>query len=175
MLTLKILRIVTMCVLIAMMTGCTALQDLITSSQNIYIKTDTVEGVIFNADTLNPNDVKYFIYAKDNRNPDSYWTPTEDDVLTLEAKLPAYLKIKIGADHYAYGLWDKLAGYKRQYVGYVLDGEQFIYTNYFCDSFNDDAWKTQLLMVMDGGECFFQVQYQLANQSFVSLSINGFA
>jgi len=171
----KLLRTALLGMLITVMTGCAALQDLITSSQNNYIKTDTVEGVIFNADGLNPNDVKYFIYVKDNRNPDSYWTPTEADVLALEAKLPAYLKTKISADHYAYGLWDKLTNYRRQYVGYVIDGERFIYVNYFCDSFNDDAWKTQLMMVMDGGECFFQVQYQLADQTFVSLSINGFA
>ena len=121
-----------MFVLISMITGCDTLQEMFVSSQNVYFKTDTVEGVIFNASILNPETTKYYIYDENNRNPDSYWTPTQDDVLVLESNLPAYLKSKLPANHYAYGLWDKLPEYKRQYIGYIIDGEKRIFANYFC-------------------------------------------
>lgn len=175
MLTFKFFRTATMLLIISLLTSCQALQELAISSQNTYIHTDTIEGVIFNADILDPDSTKYYIYDENNRNPDSYWTPAKEDVLALEANLPAYLKYKLPANHYAYGLWDKLPEYKRQYVGYVIDGERRIFANYFCDSFNGDYWKSGLVMVMDGGECFFHVLYRVDAQTFTVLSINGFA
>jgi uncharacterized protein YceK len=173
--TLRFLRVAVTLLVVGVMTGCSVVETLLINSQNIYIKTDTIEGVIFNANAINPEYIKYFIYDEGNRNPDSYWTPTEDDVLTLEEKLPAYLQSKLKPEHYAYGVWDKLPDYKRQYVGFVIDGNKAIYASYFCDAYDSDAWKTQLLMVMDGGECFFQIIYDVEKQTFRQLAINGFA
>jgi hypothetical protein len=173
--TLKFLRMVTAFVVISLLTGCQTLQEMVIRSQNIYIHTDTIEGVIFNADILDSDSTKYYIYDENNRNPDSYWTPTEEDVLRLEANLPVFLKTKIPEGNYAYGLWDKLPEYTRQYVGYVIDGQRRIFANYFCDSYDSDYWKIGLVMVMDGGECFFHVLYRVDSQTFTILSVNGFA
>jgi hypothetical protein len=54
------------------------------------------------------------------------------------------------------------------------DGVPLIYTNFFCvDEF--DYWLESMVFVMDGGECFFQVLYDPAADSFSRLRVNGFA
>ena len=65
-----------------------------------------------------------------------------------------------------------LTAYRVQYVGIVRDGRQVIFTNFFCDTFGVD-WRTQPVIVDDGGGCYFVVEFDLAAGSFSHLMING--
>jgi hypothetical protein len=99
-----------------------------------------------------------------------YWTPGEAQINDLEKALPAYLRD--AAQKRSADLWQKVAPYKRQYIGIVLDDQQLIYLNAMC-SVDDDRWQTRPMIVMDGGDCFFNVTYDPASGQFSDLSING--
>jgi hypothetical protein len=105
----------------------------------------------------------------------AYWTPSEKQIDMPESCLPDFLKSTIAPEQYGYRILDELDSYKRQYFGITLkDGQPMIYTNFFCvDDF--DQWLESPVFVMDGGECFFQVLYNPATNTFSNLRNNGFA
>lgn len=98
------------------------------------------------------------------------WEPTADDIAALEAALPGFLKTAPQAKP---DLWERLPTYKRQYAGFIdATGHTFILVNAFCDaSFAD--WQSEPVLVLDGGDCFFQVDYDPATGLFSRLMING--
>jgi hypothetical protein len=62
--------------------------------------------------------------------------------------------------------------YKRQYLGILENGEQIIYANFFCDA-TFEEWRQEFVLVNDGGDCFFQVKYNVATGEFYDFSVNG--
>jgi hypothetical protein len=101
-----------------------------------------------------------------------FWTPTESQVRDLEQRLPDFLKAS--TEPRANLIQPKLAGYKRQYFGFTIVGTRQILLNAFCDAGGPkDYWRSQVVFVLDGGECYFQVSYDPATKSFTSFSING--
>lgn len=140
--------------------------------QNIPIYFGEAEGVIFYAASAEQSGVEFDF---SDLPVLSYWTPEQAQVRALEAGLVPFLESEIAPDDFRYGFWEELDGYKRQFFGVTLErGTPLIYANYFCaDGF--DNWRTSYVLVMDGGECFFQVLYNPATGDFSRLSINGFA
>jgi hypothetical protein len=68
-----------------------------------------------------------------------------------------------------------LSKYKRQYVATINSkGEKEIWVNFFCDTFNSN-WKKEILVVFDGGNCFFNVKLNLKKKKYFDLIINGVA
>lgn len=66
----------------------------------------------------------------------------------------------------------KLDQYKRQYVSVLnSNGQKEVFVNFFCDDFGTDNWRTELLQVDDGGNCFFNLKVNLATQVY-TLEIN---
>ena len=66
-------------------------------------------------------------------------------------------------------------GYYRQYVPVINEnGEKEVWINFFC-SIMKDNWKTDLLMVRDGGNCFFNIKVNLTKKESSDLRINGSA
>ena len=98
-----------------------------------------------------------------------HWTPIEAQVRALEAGLPAYLARAAPA---ASRLRQGLAGYRAQYIGIVRDGRQVVFANWFCDALGTD-WRQRPVIVDDGGDCFFQVEYDPSGGTYVHLMING--
>lgn len=101
-----------------------------------------------------------------------YWTPAEEDIRALESGLALFLQENPDRLHsQELPVWERLDEYNRQYIGIVLNGNQIIYANYFCDSVGD--WKKQFVFVMDGGDCFFQFQYDVDTAEYFDLQVNG--
>jgi hypothetical protein len=66
-------------------------------------------------------------------------------------------------------------GYHRQYVSVIdSNGEKIVWVNFFCSTFNDN-WKKELVMVHDGGNCFFNIKINLTRKTYSDLRINGYA
>ena len=103
---------------------------------------------------------------------DGFWTPAADDVMILENKLAAYLSQNSTLFYHQPPVWERLEAYQRQYFGLERGGTRIIYGNYFCDNGGKD-WRLGLVFVMDGGECYFQVEYDVENGAFISLMVNG--
>ena len=70
----------------------------------------------------------------------------------------------------------KLDKFKRQYVSVFNErGEKEIWVNFFCNNGNTDQWKTKLIMIKDGGNCYFNLKVNLTNKTYSELKINGYA
>lgn len=133
-------------------------------------------GVIFTAEQAQHEDRWLGLSAE----PDfrSYWTPTIDDVAQIETKLKAYLEAS--PEREGPRIAAALDRYRRQYVGYSNDRGKSILVNAFCDEYvktdlkgDDRLWREQVVLVFDGGSCFFRVHYGLSPARFERLWING--
>lgn len=59
--------------------------------------------------------------------------------------------------------------YKYQYT---KEGEK-IYINAFCDSWEKRNLNNELVIVKDGGSCYFRINYNLKTEKFSKLYVNG--
>jgi hypothetical protein len=145
--------------------------DYTVQSDNSRVTTHDFDGVSFAADHAAQMGLEFYF----NDPITGYWTPTEAQVIALEAELETFLRASLSPDEYGYEIIDSLAFYKRQYLGIRFEGgEPLIYANFFCsDTF--DYWLDFLVAVEDGGECFFQVMYAPTEGILSNLRINGVA
>lgn len=105
--------------------------------------------------------------------PENTWTPAITDVAQLEADLPTFLQS--AEDPWLRPdppIWERVPDYYRQYFGIVENGEEIIYANFFCDN-DQPNWRSDYVMVMDGGDCYFQVKYNPSTGQFFDLMVNG--
>lgn len=103
---------------------------------------------------------------------DGYWTPSMDDVLMMEENIIDYLTQNPNEFHWQPPIWEQLDEYNRQYIGLERGGKKIIFGNFFCESGKQD-WKKDLIFAIDGGECYFQIEYDLENGFFTRLQVNG--
>lgn len=62
--------------------------------------------------------------------------------------------------------------YKRQYIPAINDnGEKLVWINCFCKHFDYD-WKNQVIMVVDGGNCYFQMKINLTTKKYYNFHNN---
>jgi hypothetical protein len=113
---------------------------------------------------------------------DKTFTPatlTESDIQKIETLLincvTEYNK-KLSGDNKQFFLIDmNKEKYKRQYVAVTnKKGEKVVWINCLCQTHGDN-WKTSLIMVDDGGSCFFNLKINLAKEKCYDLSVNGLA
>ena len=107
-----------------------------------------------------------------------FWTPTPSDVRGLEARLPTYLRSPKARKAAAYccpqpvPLATRAPSYKRQYVGVLDHGRRLIHASFFCEASGSD-WHRTPVDVDDGGDCYFQIDYDVRKRRFESISVNG--
>lgn len=102
--------------------------------------------------------------------------PDEIEIAKMEAELFQNIDTILQKQGEAYnteGIADHLAVYRRQYFGfYNKKGEKIIYVNL---AKVNDLWgyECQELIVLDGGNSFWQICYHVKAKRFFSLSVNG--
>ena len=105
------------------------------------------------------------------------YNPTMDDIQTAEEVLKAcFTKEASGTENPFFGR--KYEDYTMQFVGGELEGgDKIIWVNCFCmaESVILKKWKTDIIMVADGGNCFFNVKINLKNKEYYGLMVNGMA
>jgi hypothetical protein len=105
--------------------------------------------------------------------PGRDWVPTLEEVQTLEAQLDDYLSQHQAAfDASKPPIEERLPEYKRQYWGVIRDDKRVIFANFFCDPMHYE-WQVQKVAVEDGGDCYFQIQYDVETGTFFNLYVNG--
>lgn len=135
-------------------------------SQEHSLLVDT--GVIFSAQQLERS---ADFYRKGGITP-PYWTPSFEDIARLERQLKPYLAGEPTPQAKQIGTKPG----KRQYLGYTNDGRRWIFVNSLCEWLTKDRpWREDfiIIIVFDGGSCFFTVRYDLSNSQFDELRING--
>lgn len=69
----------------------------------------------------------------------------------------------------------KLKDYYRQYVAFINnEGEKVVWINLFCNYFNTD-WKKNVVFVLDGGECYFNLKINIEKGFAYDFEVNGYA
>ena len=99
-----------------------------------------------------------------------FWEPTPAQVQSIEKRLPAFLA---KGGHKA-----KLSDSCRQYIGIISHGKKLIYLNAFPTIFGSRPtmnWKTTAVIVCDGGDSVWGVEFDPADNSFYAFEANGFA
>jgi hypothetical protein len=140
----------------------------LSSAEGSYqvIKSRKVEGAIV------PREMAAdFVKSLTGSERGDYWTPAKEDVRKLEEKIEFYLRKH--PDRRSPALWSKLSEYKRQYAGMVENGRRKILVNFFCNSARIKDWKLHPVVVEDGGDCFFQIKYDVEAGTFSDLYVNG--
>jgi hypothetical protein len=66
----------------------------------------------------------------------------------------------------------------RQYIGVISHGKKLIYLNAFDKSILTDSaehrdWRTKALIICDGGDAFWGVEFDPADNTFHNLQFNG--
>jgi hypothetical protein len=99
-----------------------------------------------------------------------FWLPSLAGVAELEKTLPQLLrssghKIDLGTSY-------------RQYVGIVSRGKKLIYVNAFSGTILvhppfRTSWKREAMVVCDGGDVFWGVEFDPATRTFNHLEFNG--
>jgi len=66
-----------------------------------------------------------------------------------------------------------LSRYKRQYFPVINSaGQKEVWVNCFCNDFDKD-WRTEMLIVNDGGNCYFNLTINLTAKTFSRFIVNG--
>jgi hypothetical protein len=101
------------------------------------------------------------------------WTPSEAQLDALESRLPRLFEERPSRH------WPKqspaLLDYYRQYGGLVIGGRRIIYVNAFRPGMvgNEPTWRETPVMICDGGDIVFGVEYDPATDAFANFSFNG--
>lgn len=104
---------------------------------------------------------------------DGVWLPSAADIAAAERGLTAFVA---GEEP---ELARKLPSYYRQYLGIVRDGRRLIYINAMHQESlreDPDVDPTKgLIFVLDGGDWYFQLEYDVATRSYSEFGVNGVA
>lgn len=111
------------------------------------------------------------VFAKNSK----IWKPSESDVSAAEKVLLfAFDDQKRGTVNRVLG--KKPDDYNQQYIGAEYEnGDKCVWINCFCKSQESDFkdWKTKLVFVKDGGNCFINVLVNLTKNTYEEFNVNG--
>ena len=113
------------------------------------------------------------------------WTPSPAQIESVEEGLAAYLRQQ---GHAKEG--DGLTAYVRQYVGFVRSGRKLIYLNALLaagvadlppcrpdtswgEACGPDGWRHTAIMICDGGDGFWGLEYDPATKTYSQLAFKG--
>jgi len=103
--------------------------------------------------------------------PGGTWQPSKAELSDAKAKIQPYAVAQAKLQHDDLSPWD---AYTFQYQGRDLHGRKIIYVNAFCSDAPDYATR-EMVLVLDGGTCYFRAFYDIQTKSFVGISFNGLA
>jgi hypothetical protein len=97
-----------------------------------------------------------------------FWNPSPSQVNAIEQQLPELLRKS--------GHKLKLSDSYRQYVGITVHGKKLIYLNSFPESVPSESgldWRAKAIIVCDGGDAFWGVEFDPAENTFHEIQFNG--
>lgn len=95
------------------------------------------------------------------------WTPTQEDIDAAEPAIAAFIKTKNDKIH------SNLDKYRCQYFGIYKDKRKRIYCIFFYFTADRKDWKSKAVIVKDGGDSYFQLEYDMENKACLNFRVNG--
>ncbi|HEY8659810.1 MAG TPA: hypothetical protein VIL78_12290 [Hanamia sp.] len=106
-------------------------------------------------------------------------TLTQNDINIIDSLLIACVtnyNNSLENDHKEWSIDLKKNNYRKQLIVVTnKKGEKEVWVNCFCHTWDSDRWKTEIIIVDDGGNCYFNFKLNLANRKFYDLGVNGVA
>jgi hypothetical protein len=100
------------------------------------------------------------------------WEPSEAVLVELGGHIQEYVTSEAARTNAELQPWES---YRFQYQGKIEGKRQVIFINAFCHSFGDERLDDEMLFVLDGGACYFTLEYDPQARKFRSLRFNGYA
>lgn len=106
-------------------------------------------------------------------------TLTQNDLNSIDSLLIVCVTDYNNSLDKGYKEWSidlKKYNYRKQLIVVInKKGEREVWVNCFCDTWGSDKWKTEIMHVADGGNCYFSFKINLETKRFYDLSVNGVA
>lgn len=126
----------------------------------MVIMTSEFKGVIFPPGYTD-------IFFDDERTIDGYWFPSQKDILAAEAGIQDFMKTSEPE------IFKRLHRYGRQYFGIIVEGQKRIYCNFFVDPEDHPYWKSSYVLILDGGDYYFRIEYDIGSKKCFNFVPNG--
>lgn len=98
------------------------------------------------------------------------WDPSPTMLSDLVTKIEPYVKSQAKAQGRVLKNWQD---YTFQYQGQEEKGRRYIFINVLCARSEDQRLDKQIIVIFDGGSCFFNLKYDPLRKAFFDLFING--
>ena len=104
---------------------------------------------------------------------------TENDINNIDSLLIACVtdyNNSLDKDIKGWSIDFKKYTYRKQLIVVTnKKGEKEVWVNCFCDTWNSNKWKTDILVVEDGGNCYFHFKINLKTKKYFDFVINSLA
>jgi hypothetical protein len=98
------------------------------------------------------------------------WEPNPVMLSDLQAQIEPYVKSQAKAHGREVKRW---GDYTFQYQGQEERGRKFIFINALCVQRDRERLDKEIIIIFDGGSCFFNLKYDPVRKLFFDLMING--
>ena len=98
------------------------------------------------------------------------WDPSPTMLTDLKAQIESYVKSQAKAQGKELKRWQS---YTFQYQARKEKGRKYIFINALCASTDQQRLDKQIIVILDGGSCFFNLKYDPLWKAFFDLFING--
>jgi len=98
------------------------------------------------------------------------WDPSPKMLANLKAQIESYVRSQAKAQSKELKRWKD---YTFQYQGQEEKGRKFIFINALYRLNDRQTLDKQIIVILDGGSCFFNLKYDPNQKVFFDLSING--
>lgn len=101
------------------------------------------------------------------------WAPSVEVLTTLKSGIRPYVEAQARNQQRELQKWSK---YTFQYQGQQQNGRKLIFVSGFCSNtpfIKDEQLSKRMVLVLDGGTCFFDLKYDPEKKQFYGLYING--
>ena len=98
------------------------------------------------------------------------WVPSAETIAKIQEQIESFVRTQAKIEGREIQEWKS---YTFQYQGQEEHTKKFVFVNAFCVSNSTQQPSKQMVLVLDGGTCFFNVKYDPKNNQFFELLING--
>ncbi|HJY76482.1 MAG TPA: hypothetical protein VKE95_07610 [Burkholderiales bacterium] len=98
------------------------------------------------------------------------WEPSTELLVELKARLRPYTERQARTQSRSLQRWSK---YTFQYYATEERGRRYVWVNALCHVEKDWPLEEELMTVLDGGTCFFNLKYDPSKRQYYDLVFNG--
>jgi hypothetical protein len=98
------------------------------------------------------------------------WDPTPKMLNDLKNQIESYVQSQAKAQGRELKNWQD---YTFQYQGQEEKGRKYIFVNALCNQRDRQGLDKKIVIIFDGGSCYFNVKYDPSQKVFFALFING--